>query len=129
MPMHRVVLVLAAAFAVAARPAAGQVYKCVDADGRVTYQQTACARADRGGQAEALRSRVAAERSCEEVLAELGAPAGQEATRVTVGTGGTLRSADALRYTYEPLPNGLPARLSFVCVDGKVVSVARDVAR
>ena len=62
-------------------------------------------------------------------LGELGLPQGQEPTRVVVGTGGTIRSADGTRYSYEPVPGGLPARLSFVCVEGRVVSVARDVAR
>ena len=80
-------------------------------------------------QADALRSRVAADRNCEEVLGELGAPTGQEPARVVIGTGGTVRSADGTRYSYEPVPGGLPARLSFVCVDGRVVSVARDVPR
>ena len=79
--------------------------------------------------ADAMRSRVAADRNCDEVLSELGLPQGQEPTRVTVGTGGTLRSAEGVRYSYEPVPNGLPTRLSFVCVDGRVVSVARDVPR
>ena len=80
-------------------------------------------------QADALRGRVAADRNCEEVLGELGSPQAQEPARVVVGTGGTVRSADGTRYSYEPVPGGLPARLSFVCVDGRVVSVARDVAR
>lgn len=80
-------------------------------------------------QADALRGRVAADRNCEEVLGELGPPQAQEPARVVVGTGGQVRSAEGTRYTYEPVPGGLPARLSFVCVDGRVVSVARDVAR
>jgi hypothetical protein len=79
--------------------------------------------------ADAARSRVAADRNCDEVLGELGNPTSQEPTRVTVGTGGTLRSADGMRYSFEPIPGGLPARLSFVCVDSRVVSVARDVPR
>ena len=79
--------------------------------------------------ADAARGRVAADRNCEEVLGELGLPQGQEPTRVVVGTGGTIRSAEGTRYSYEPVPGGLPARLSFVCVDGRVVSVARDVPR
>jgi hypothetical protein len=219
---------LALAVAVlAATPAAAQVYKCVDANGRVTYQQAACPASHRGGpvelfldngsgrdspetearwrqlaaqhdvatgmpkrwvqqslgapteqrpgttaesasevltfvqptqvlkvgllagvvawsrtestlgtgtgmtteNADAARGRVAADRNCEEVLGELGLPQGQEPTRVVVGTGGTIRSADGTRYSYEPVPGGLPARLSFVCVEGRVVSVARDVAR
>ena len=32
-----------------AAPALGQVFKCVDASGRVTYQQTPCPSAQRGG--------------------------------------------------------------------------------
>jgi len=79
--------------------------------------------------ADAARSRVAADRSCDEVLTELGLPQGQEPARVVVGTGGSVRPADGMRYMFEPVPGGLPARLSFVCVDGRVVSVARDVAR
>ena len=82
-----------------------------------------------GEQADAMRSRVAAERNCDDVVAELGPPSAQEPARISVGTGGALRSAEGVRYTYEPVPNGLPARLSFVCVEGKVVSVARDVPR
>ena len=221
-------LALAALALLAAAPVRAQVYKCVDANGRVTYQQAPCPSSHRGGQlelfldngsgrdspesetrwrqlaeqhevvagmpkrwvtqalgapteqrpgttaegatevltfvgptalqrvgllagvvawsrsestlgtgvvgvtteqADALRSRVATDRNCDEVLGELGAPQNQEPTRVVVGTGGTVRSADGTRYAYEPIPGGLPARLSFVCVDGRVVSVARDVPR
>ena len=229
-PLPALALALAVAV-LAATPAAAQVYKCVDANGRVTYQQAACPASHRGGpvelfldngsgrdspetearwrqlaaqhdvatgmpkrwvqqslgapteqrpgttaesasevltfvqptqvlkvgllagvvawsrtestlgtgagtatagtteSADAARGRVAAERNCEEVLGELGLPQGQEPTRVVVGTGGTIRSAEGMRYSYEPVPGGLPARLSFVCVDGRVVSVARDVPR
>ena len=226
-PLRGLLVVCSAGLAVLSAPAAAQVFKCVDANGRVTYQQTPCAPAQRGGalelflengsgrdapdvearwkaladhhdvaagmpkrwvqaslgaptevrpgtpadkaseiwsyttstqivrvgfladvvawsradstlgtgtgatveQADATRSRVAADRSCEEVLSELGLPTAQEPTRVTVGGGGTLRTADGVRYSYEAVPNGLPARLSFVCVDNKVVSVAREVPR
>ena len=208
-------------------PAAGQVFKCVDASGRVTYQQAPCPASHRGGpvelyldngssrdspeadarwralaeqhdvavgmpkrwvqqslgapteqrpgttaegasevltyvqptqvmkvgllagvvawsrgestlgtgngmtteQADAARGRVAADRNCNDVLNELGLPQAQEPARVVVGTGGTVRSAEGTRYSYEPVPGGLPARLSFVCVDSRVVSVARDVPR
>jgi hypothetical protein len=222
---------LAAAAAIAvlvvAAPAAAQVFKCVDPNGRVTYQQTPCPASHRGGplelaldngssrdspeaearwralaeqhdvatgmpkrwveqslgaaseqragttaeaatevltfvqptqvmkvgllagvvawsraestlgtgtgatveNADAARSRVAADRSCDEVFSELGLPQAQEPARVVVGTGGSVRTAEGVRYSYEPVPGGLPARLSFVCVDGRVVSVARDVAR
>jgi hypothetical protein len=225
--LHCVAAAGGLAAALAAAPVLSQVFKCVDAEGHVTYQQTPCPPAHRGGQldlfvengsgrdapevearwkaladqhdvavgmpkrwvqaslgapsetragtpadnaaeiwvyntgtqqvrigflanvvawkaadstlgtgtgatveqADAARSRVAAERNCEDVLTELGLPTGQEATRVTVGSGGTLRTADGTRYSYEPVPNGLPTRLSFVCVDNKVVSVAREVPR
>jgi len=225
--LHRIAALVGIAAALGAAPALSQVFKCVDASGRVTYQQTPCPVAHRGGplelflengsgrdapdvearwkaladqhdvavgmpkrwvqvslgapaetrpgtpadnaaeiwtyntgtqlmrvgflanvvawknaestlgtgtgatveQADAARGRVAADRNCEEVLGELGLPTAQEPTRVTVGGGGTLRTADGTRYSYEAVPNGLPARLSFVCVDGKVVSVAREVPR
>ena len=73
---------------------------------------------------EAARSRVAADRKCDEVTAELGPPSKLETLQ---GTG--ERPADASRYTYEPLAGGLPLRLSFTCTDGRVTSVARDVMR
>jgi len=73
---------------------------------------------------EAARSRVAADRKCDEVTAELGPPSKLETLQ---GTG--ERPADASRYTYEPLAGGLPLRLSFTCVDGRVTSVARDITR
>ncbi|HSV17183.1 MAG TPA: DUF4124 domain-containing protein [Casimicrobiaceae bacterium] len=76
---------------------------------------------------DAARGRVAADRMCDEVIAELGPPSSQEPARVNVGTAGTLRTVDGMRFAYEPVPGGLPARLAFVCVDGRVASVSRDV--
>jgi hypothetical protein len=73
---------------------------------------------------ETARSRVAADRKCDEVTAELGPPSKLETIQ---GTG--ERPAETTRYTYEPLAGGLPLRLSFTCVDGRVTSVARDIVR
>jgi hypothetical protein len=72
--------------------------------------------------ADTARSRVAADRKCDEVLAEVGAPAKRENIRLDA-TG-----ADAMRYTYDPLPGGLPVRLTFTCAGGRVVAVSRGVA-
>jgi len=76
---------------------------------------------------DAARSRVNADRGCDETLAELGPADNQQTVRVPSGAGG--RMVDALRYTYEPVAGGLPVRLSFSCVDGLVANVSRDVPR
>jgi hypothetical protein len=78
---------------------------------------------------EVARSKVTAERNCDDVLAELGPPGRREAVRVPVGAGGVERLADGMRYTYEPVAGGLPVRLAFSCVDGRVAAVSRDIAR
>lgn len=44
--------VAAAGFAVLAGTSGAQVFKCVDAGGRTTYQQSACAKGDRGARVE-----------------------------------------------------------------------------
>ena len=73
---------------------------------------------------EAARSRVATDRRCDEVLAELG-PASRRDNLPPSGD----PPAEAVRYAYEPLPGGLPLRLSFTCIDGRIASVSRDIAR
>ena len=78
---------------------------------------------------DAVRSKVREDQSCDEVLAALGAPQAQSNVRVTAGSGGSERQVDATRYVYEPLPGGLPVRLSFNCADGRVLAVSRDIPR
>jgi hypothetical protein len=80
-------------------------------------------------QADAVRSRVVPDRNCDEVLAQLGAPGRREAIRVPPAAAGAERAAEGFRYVYEPLFGGLPVRLSFSCVDGRVATVSRDVPR
>jgi hypothetical protein len=72
--------------------------------------------------ADAVRSRVAVDRKCDEVLAELGPAASQQNIQLTAG-------ADGVRYTYDPVAGGLPVRLTFTCADGRVVAVSRGVPR
>lgn len=74
--------------------------------------------------ADAVRSRVAADRDCAEVLAELGPPAGTQPIEQDGGL-----SAGAVRYTYDPVPGGLPVRLTFSCAAGRVVAVSRGIPR
>jgi hypothetical protein len=76
---------------------------------------------------DAVRSRVALDRSCDETLAELGNADRQETVRVP-GPGGRSQ-ADATRYVYEAVAGSLPVRLAFTCVNGLVRDVTRDVAR
>ena len=73
--------------------------------------------------AETARSRVAADRRCDEVLAELG-----PATKVETIDGTGERPAET-RYAYDPASGGLPLRLSFTCIGGRVVAVSRDITR
>jgi hypothetical protein len=73
--------------------------------------------------ADAARGRVAVDRKCDEVLAELGPAASKENIRLTTS------AADAVRYTYDPVAGGLPVRLTFTCSDGRVVAVSRGVPR
>lgn len=73
--------------------------------------------------ADAPRSRVAADRKCDEVLAELGPAASQQSIPLATGGG------NAVRYTYDPVPGGLPVQLTFTCADGRVVAVSRGIAR
>jgi len=72
--------------------------------------------------AETARSRVAADRKCDEVVAELGPP-----TRVETIDAGE-RPAET-RYAYDPAAGGLPLRLSFTCIGGRVTAVSRDITR
>lgn len=72
---------------------------------------------------ETARSRVAADRKCDEVLAELG-----PASKVETTDGSGERPAEA-RYAYDPAPGGLPLRLSFTCIGGRVTAVSRDITR
>ena len=80
-------------------------------------------------QADAVRSRVSPDRNCDEVLAQLGAPGRREPIRVPQAAAGGERAAEGVRYVYEPLAGGLPVRLSFSCIDGRVATVSRDVPR
>ena len=73
---------------------------------------------------ESARSRVAADRRCDEVLAELG-PASRRENLPPTGE----PPVEGVRYLYDPLPGGLPLRLSFTCIDGRIASVSRDIAR
>jgi hypothetical protein len=73
--------------------------------------------------ADVLRSRVAVDRKCDEVLAQLGKPASQEGIRLAAS------AAEGVRYTYDPVAGGLPVRLTFTCADGRVVAVSRGVPR
>lgn len=73
--------------------------------------------------ADAARSRVAADRKCDEVLAEIGAPSTRENIRLPA------TDAEVVRYTYDPVAGGLPVRLTFTCADGRVVAVSRGVPR
>ena len=82
-----------------------------------------------GEGADARRSKVSVDQSCDEVLGALGAPQAQANVRVTAGGAGAERQVDATRYIYEPVPGGLPVRLSFSCADGRVLTVSRDVPR
>lgn len=81
------------------------------------------ARNERAQGADAARSRVAADRNCSDVLTELGAPSSRDNIKLAT-TGG-----DAVRYTYDPVPGGLPVRLTFTCADGRVVAVSRGIPR
>jgi len=72
---------------------------------------------------ETARSRVAADRKCDEVVAQLGPPGKVETID---GTG--ERPAET-RYAYDPLDGGLPLRLSFTCIGGRVTAVSRDITR
>ena len=72
--------------------------------------------------ADSVRSRVAVDRKCDEVVAELGPAASQQNIELTAG-------ADGVRYIYDPVPGGLPVRLTFTCADGRVVAVSRGVPR
>jgi Domain of unknown function (DUF4124) len=78
---------------------------------------------ERAQGADAARSRVAAERNCDEVLKELGAPSTRDNIKLTT-TG-----SDSVRYTYDPIPGGLPVRLSFTCSGGRVIAVSRGIPR
>ena len=69
------------------------------------------------------------DQSCDAVLGALGAPQAQANVRVTAGSGDAARQVDATRYIYEPIPGGLPVRLSFNCADGRVLAVSRDIPR
>lgn len=79
--------------------------------------------------ADAARSKVGVDQKCDEVLSALGAPQAQANVRVNAGGAGGERQVDATRYTYEPVPGGLPVRLSFSCADGRVLAVSRDIPR
>jgi hypothetical protein len=78
---------------------------------------------------DAARGKVSVDQKCDDVLTTLGAPQAQARVRVNAGAAGAERQVDATRYTYEPLPGGLPVRLSFSCADGRVLAVSRDVPR
>jgi hypothetical protein len=73
---------------------------------------------------ESARSRVSTDRRCDEVLAELGPATRREALQAS-----GERPVEAVRYAYDPLPGGLPLRLAFTCIDGRVANVSRDIAR
>jgi len=79
--------------------------------------------------ADAARSKVSVDQKCDDVLSALGTPQAQANVRVNAGAAGAERAVDATRYTYEPVPGGLPLRLSFSCAEGRVLAVSRDVPR
>jgi hypothetical protein len=73
------------------------------------------------------RNKVAAGRNCDEVRAELGPADRQENVTDLDPATGQARGVAATRYIYEPGPSDGGVRLSFTCIENRVLDIGRTL--